>query len=166
MSVSSSRLRRRLIPIAVLFGLLFGADFVLGSTPYSGAAELVVLLGFAVLLAWGLLSGSLGLKRIIGQESATAPGSTGPIARGATVVALAMGGDYGARAEVARTLKEAMAEYGVKGTMDPRAAAVLDPQRPDPGTRQKATKASREEYLRSLEEALVVASSGGVGIGE
>lgn len=162
---------RRFFYVAALFALLFAADFMLGPTSYAAAADGAVLSVFVIVLVTWLLRSSVGLHHIRAQEGPTDPSSRGPIARTSSVVGMAMGGDYTSRAEVARTLGAALSltEGRATGPLlgDPALEQVLSPLRPEPtAKRVKATRASREEYLKSLEEAVERIERGGSFLGE
>jgi hypothetical protein len=165
---ATPRMRRKLVYVAALFVVLIFADYLLGSTPYSDAADAVLLAVFVIYLARGLINESVGLRRIRGSEGRRGFRSSGPIEREASLVSLAMGGDYSSRADIARTLRESLelaeGPVGLEASvMEPGLRQVLSPKRPEPGEKApKATKASREEYLRSLEEVLSKVSPEGV----
>jgi len=131
---------------------------LLGPTEYGGAADAVVLVLFVIVLALSLRSGSLKLRRIGGEEGTARSAAAGPISKEASVLRLAMGGDYASRAEIARILGDSIEPNPDGSPFGGDESALMNPPRPEPGRSEKATKASREMYLRSVEEALSIAS--------
>ena len=179
MSPSGRNQTRKSGYLLALFALLFFTDFFLGSTPFAAIGDAAVLAIFVLFLSRGLLVRSVSLDALEGQAVSNHEPPIGPIAGATTLVKMAMGGDYASRARIARTMAEALesssresygGEVREKGRLelierDRRLGdllEVLKPARPDPTTdRVKATKASRERYLRNLEGALGLATRGG-----
>ena len=159
-------LPRRVIPMAAVLVLLFASDYILGGLGYSGAVDGVILVVFTIFLGTGMLSRSSGLNRLRGDRTVKREPSAGPIGKEVSILSLAMGGDFASRCDIARTLREAAEQSGGAEANRLGRSPVLNPVRQEPGREVKATKSSREAYLRSVEEALTAADPEGHHGGE